>query len=134
MVGAAIEREGRILAAQRSQEMPLPGKWEFPGGKVEPGETHQQALVREIEEELGLQIAVGAYLGVGTAPASRGRTVRLHVYLATLLGGQLELDEHARIGWFDAASLEGLDWAEADIPVIPAAVARLRRERAIDAR
>ena len=59
VVAAAIERDGRYLAARRTRPTDVAGLWEFPGGKVEPGETEEEALVREIREELGVEIAVG---------------------------------------------------------------------------
>ena len=81
VVGAAIVRDGRCLVAKRSPTMRAPGKWEFPGGKVEVGETPHDALVREISEELGVTIEVGALLGRGTATP-----IVLDVYLADKCG------------------------------------------------
>ncbi len=86
VVGAAIlGAGGRCLAARRAAHVPHPGCWEFPGGKVEPGEDPRRALEREIAEELGLAIVAGDFLGRGEAPISGGRTVLLDVYLAELL-------------------------------------------------
>ncbi len=120
VVGAAIVRSGRCLTAQRGERMALAGKWEFPGGKVEAGEAPADALAREVHEELGLRIAVGPLLGTG-----RDRDVRLDVYLASLLGGELRLLEHAAIRWIAAADIDTLDWAEADRPLLPILRARL---------
>ena len=117
VVGAAILRDGRCLAAQRGPGMRLPGKWEFPGGKVEAGEDPRAALAREVREELGLAIAVGELLGTGR-DAAGGLTVRLDVYLATLVGGELSLLEHADARWLQAAELDTLDWADADRPLL----------------
>lgn len=126
VVGAAILRDAECLVVQRAGAMSSPLKWEFPGGKVEIGETPEAALRREILEELALEIEVGDQLGRGTVPGSRGGIV-LDVYRATLTGGQLELREHRRGRWLGAEELGTLDWAAADVPVVPAVAALLRR-------
>ena len=119
VVGAAILRGGLCLVAQRSATMSAPLKWEFPGGKVEPGESPERALARELCEELGVRVEVGTHLGVGSA-VNAGRTIVLDVYAATWLSGELHLAEHAQIAWCDAKRLQELDWAEPDVPIIPA--------------
>jgi 8-oxo-dGTP diphosphatase len=105
--------------------MSLAGKWEFPGGKVEPGESPTVALAREIAEELGLEINVGQHLGTGTATVGT-RLVVLDVYAATITGGSISLREHAQIAWATADELPNFDWAEADVPCLPAVAAWLR--------
>ena len=125
VVGAAILREGRCLAAQRGAAMPLAMQWEFPGGKVEAGEDPRAALQREIREELGLDIEVGELLGRGVA-LERTRQICLDVYLATIAGGELALAEHAATSWVGPDELYELDWAAADVPVLGALEARLR--------
>lgn len=93
---------------------------------MEAGEAPKQALSREIREELGLEIQVGAWLGRGESEVD-GRTIVLDVYLAQVAAGKLELREHCEHGWFSAAALVELDWAPADVPVLPAL------ERALEA-
>jgi len=124
VVGAAIVDGRRCLAAQRSEAMPLPLKWEFPGGKVGHGETAVAALRREIEEEVAVTIEVGALLGRGIDD-STGVRVALDVYLAWILEGEIRLTEHRGCGWFEADALRELDWAAADRPVLPALIAWL---------
>lgn len=119
VVGAAIVEKGLCLVAQRSSAMALPGKWEFPGGKVHPGESPRAALAREIAEELGLTVEVGARIGVGFDDQGP-RRIRLEVYRCTIRGGALQLAEHAAVRWLGPEELEPLDWAEADLPVLPA--------------
>lgn len=126
VVGAAIVRDGRCLVTRRGPTMALAGAWEFPGGKVEAGETPQAALQREILEELGVEIEVGAWLGVGESVVGE-RRIQLDVYLARWVGGRLELAEHDRAEWCGPAELERLDWAEADLPVLPALAEALIR-------
>jgi 8-oxo-dGTP diphosphatase len=108
--------------ALRSARMSLPLKWEFPGGKVEAGESPEEALRREIQEELGLDIEVRGFLGLGQSTCD-GRSIDLSVYEARLLGGdpglKLKLTEHARAQWVNASALGELDWAPADIPIVP---------------
>ena len=117
VVGAALIHDRKCLVAQRSLAMSLPGKWEFPGGKVEPGESPEAALAREIHEELGLTVRVSRFLGRGTAPIG-DRLITLDVYAAHITGGALTLREHAKVTWAGAEQLEEFDWAEADIPSV----------------
>ncbi|HVS16329.1 MAG TPA: (deoxy)nucleoside triphosphate pyrophosphohydrolase [Thermoanaerobaculia bacterium] len=125
VVGAAIVRGGRVLVTRRGPAMALAGKWEFPGGKVETGEDPRAALRREIAEELGVTVTVGALLGRGTAPAGE-REIVLDVYAARLEAGEIAPVEHSEWGWFDADALGALDWAEADLPVLDPLDALLR--------
>lgn len=125
VVGAAILKDGRCLVARRGPGMALAGLWEFPGGKVEPGEAPQDALRREIREELGIEVQVGAPLGVGEAMAGARRIV-LSVYAAEWVSGELQLLEHDEVRWCGVEDVDGLAWAEADVPVLPALKARLR--------
>ena len=128
VVGAAIVDDGRVLVARRSGG-PYDGLWEFPGGKVEPGESDLPALVRECAEELGVAIAPGPFVGEvlldgvvgGGAPGSS----TLRVWAARLESGRPVAHEHAEIRWVDAGGLEDLDWIPADRPLIPAVRALL---------
>ena len=99
--------------------------WEFPGGKVEPGEQPRAALEREIREELHLDVEIGSWLGRGTHRDGH-LVIGLDVYLATITGGEICLTEHRRCGWFSAQQLGDLAWAPADRPVLPALAAFLR--------
>lgn len=130
VVGAAIVRDEpdghSCLVARRAQSMPEAGLWEFPGGKVERGESPEQALEREIAEELGCRIEVGEQLGTGRA-TSMGRRVRLDVYAARVTVGEPSPREHAELLWTAPDRLSGLDWAPADVPVVPEVARWLRR-------
>lgn len=118
VVGAAIADGPRVLIAQRGPLMSSPGKWEFPGGKVQAGETPTQALRREIFEELSLKIKVGTFLGNGTVTTGRQYTLSLDVYAATIQGGALHLAEHSASKWVGSADFANYDWSEADRPIL----------------
>lgn len=114
---AIIERDGLVLAAQRSAAMSLPLKWEFPGGKIDPGETAEDCLRRELVEEMGICVGVAKNL-----PPSmhhyRTFAVTLYPFVCSIESGEIVLYEHAAITWLPAEKLYTLDWAEADLPVI----------------
>jgi 8-oxo-dGTP diphosphatase len=124
VVGAAILHSGRCLVAQRSEAMSMPLSWEFPGGKIEPGESPEAALARELVEELGIEIEVGARIGRGEAEVA-GRLIRLDVYRAKIVAGTPVAREHARVAWLAPDELASLAWAEADLPIVPRVLAAL---------
>jgi 8-oxo-dGTP diphosphatase len=115
VVGAAIVRHGRLLAARRTAPKSMAGRWEFPGGKVEPGETDAGSLVRELDEELGVQISVDRWLA-GEQPV--GESYLLRVAVATLVHGEPAPTEHDRLRWLSAGELGDVDWLEADRPFL----------------
>ncbi|MDT0157630.1 (deoxy)nucleoside triphosphate pyrophosphohydrolase [Microbacterium sp. ARD32] len=117
VVGAAVVRDGTILSAQRSPSMSLPGMWEFPGGKIEAGETPEQALRREMEEELLCKIEVGKHVETTSHEYDFG-VVNLTTFYATLVQGEPSLTEHSEIRWIPAAQLDCVDWAPADVPAV----------------
>lgn len=114
---AIIESDGKVLVAQRAASMAHPFQWEFPGGKWEAGESAENALVREIAEELGLRIAVVEALPPSMHTYEPTKTIRLWPFRCSLLGGQLRLLEHARADWLPPQALAGLDWVAADVPI-----------------
>ncbi len=124
VVGAAIFRGGKCLITRRSARMSHALKWEFPGGKIESGETPEEALRRELMEELGLEIEVGTFLGRGEGRLGDRRIV-LDVYEARWIDGALTLSEHHEYGWFGPDEIFDLDWPEADFPILPAIRDRL---------
>lgn len=117
VVGAVIVDKGNVLAAQRGQGMALAGMWEFPGGKIEENETPQQALQRELQEELKCTAEVGEFVATTEYEYDFGIVV-LTTYYCTLIDGQPTLTEHAAIRWLLGAQLETLEWAPADIPAV----------------
>jgi len=125
---AVIERDGLILAARRSEKMSLPLKWEFPGGKIDPGESPQDCLVRELHEELGVQILVGKRLRPVSYSYPSFR-ITLYPFICRLISAEITLHEHAELAWLLPAKLPELDWAEADLPVIAEYLGLCRRPK-----
>ena len=114
---AVIEHDGMILAAQRSETMSMPLKWEFPGGKLESGETPEACLVREVREELAIGISLGRALPV-TTHSYETFTVTLYPFVCAPADGVMTLHEHRAIAWMEPEQVSALDWAEADLPII----------------
>jgi 8-oxo-dGTP diphosphatase len=115
VVGAAIVRGGRVLAARRMAPASAAGRWEFPGGKVEPGETEAESLVREIVEELGVRVTVLGWLA-GEQPI--GARYVLRVGLASLDDGEPTPTEHDEVRWLSAGELDDVDWLDGDRPFL----------------
>jgi 8-oxo-dGTP diphosphatase len=117
IVAAVIILDGRVLACERSAPPEVAGRWEFPGGKVEPGESDAEALARECVEELGVRVEVGARVGPDV-PLAHGRAV-LRVFAARLLDGDRPRAlEHAAIRWLGADELDSVPWLPADRPIV----------------
>ncbi len=115
---AIIEHEGKVLAARRGAAMSQPLQWEFPGGKVEPGESLAACLARDIAEELGVAVAVGERLPDNVHDYGHGKVIRLVPFRCRLLSHAFTLREHHEIRWLLPDGLPGLDWAPADVPVV----------------
>ena len=117
VVGAAIiDNEGKVLCAQRGYG-PLIGKWEFPGGKIEPGESDRNALKREIKEELDIDIEVYDLIDE-SYNEYKEFNVNLKVFKCRQIGGVIKDNEHKSLVWKKPDELEALDWAEADKPIV----------------
>lgn len=117
VVAALIVREGKLLIARRPQGRHMAGRWEFPGGKIERGETPERALERELSEELGVQTRTGRIYHA-VAHSYPEKDVLLMFYRSTLLGGEPEPIEEAEVRWIGEGELRAYCWAEADEPVI----------------
>lgn len=117
VVGAVIASGDEVLCVQRGPHGALPGMWEFPGGKIEPGETREAALQREVREELRCEITVGDKVTTTSHDYDFG-TVILTTFMCELVEGEPELTEHAEMHWRSIDDLHLLDWAPADIPTV----------------
>ena len=119
IVSCAIieDRDGNVLATQRSPTMSLPLKWEFPGGKVEPNETPEQAIMREIMEELNIEIEIKSRLEevIHEYPTFN---ITLIPFICNYIAGELKLYEHNQFLWLSPDTLLDLDWAAADVPIV----------------
>jgi mutator protein MutT len=124
VVGAAIVRGGRLLAARRTRPAAAAGRWELPGGKIEPGESPDDALVREVTEELGCTIAVTDWLEP-TVTVRPGLSLRVGV--AHVVEGEPDPVEHDEIRWLAAPELGTVDWLDADRPFLADLRALLER-------
>lgn len=117
VVGAVLVKDDRIFAAKRGSGKSMAGLWEFPGGKIEPGETPEQALKRELMEELSIEVDVQDR--IVTSQHDTGSTViNLSTYYCKLISGAPTPSEHQEIRWVPRAELHTLDWAPADIETV----------------
>ena len=117
VVAAAIEKDGLIFCAQRPEGKSLGGCWEFPGGKLENGETPEEALIREIKEEFDSKIEVISFLNEASYEYDFG-IVTMKTYLSKLISGELKLLEHQDSKWLPIEELSELEWAPVDIPAV----------------
>ncbi|MBP2636553.1 MAG: ADP-ribose pyrophosphatase [Firmicutes bacterium] len=117
VIAAVIQDKGTILIARRPIGDKLAGKWEFPGGKVEVGETPEECLRREIKEEVNIEISVSDFFGESIYEYPN-RTIQLKAYWCTWLSGEIELNSHDTIEWVDIACLSDYDFAPADLPFV----------------
>ncbi|AZK96312.1 MULTISPECIES: (deoxy)nucleoside triphosphate pyrophosphohydrolase [Streptomyces] len=123
VAGALLDR-GRLLAARRSAPEEVAGRWELPGGKVEPGERPEDALVRELREELGVLAEPLARIP-GEWPLKRGYVLR--VWTARLLSGEPRpLEDHDELRWLGPDETDDVDWLDQDRPAVAEAVRLLR--------
>jgi len=117
VVGAVLTQGTKVLVAQRGEGMSLTGMWEFPGGKIEQGETPQEALRRELQEELLCTAEIGDKVTTTEHDYDFG-TVILTTFFGTIVDQAPTLTEHAEVRWVEAADLRGLPWAPADVPAV----------------
>jgi 8-oxo-dGTP diphosphatase len=117
VAAAVIERDGKVLIAKRKGKQLNGGKWEFPGGKIEYGETPQDCLVREIYEELSIGITIGEYITTSNYKYP-DKSIELVSYFAQWKCGTITLRDHDEVAWVFPEQLIEYDFSEADIPVI----------------
>ena len=117
VVAASIEKDGKIFCAQRPEGKSLGGYWEFPGGKLEEGESPEEALIREIHEELNSQIEIISFVNEASYDYDFG-TVVMKTFHAKLVSGNLDLLEHQDSAWLEPSRLKTLDWAPVDRPAV----------------
>ena len=122
VVAGALISDSALLVAQRQRPPELAGLWELPGGKVSPGETDAEALMRELREELGIDVVVGDRIG---ADVVIGDALILRAYLVNQTGGSLTALDHRALRWVDTTELRDLPWVPADRAWLPELLSRL---------
>ena len=126
VVGAAMIRGARLLAARRVAPADVAGGWELPGGKVEADESLEEAVVREVAEELGCLVRVVGWLD-GEAPVKPGYVLRVAV--TRWVSGEIVPTEHDAVRWLSGAQLDDVPWLQADVPFLPQLRLLLERGR-----
>ena len=131
VAAAIIEREGRVLIARRSPASKLAGQWEFPGGKVEEGESLQACLARELHEELGIVVEVGVHFHGGDYHYDHG-SFRIEAFRVRWMGETMTLTTHDRVEWVLPSELPGYDLLPADVPIAQELMSTAQPRRGLD--
>jgi len=118
VVAALIWKEGKLLVCQRTRHQTMPLRWEFPGGKIEPGEQPRDALHRELEEELGIDARIGEEVARIEHKYKDGGTVELRFYLVDQYKGEIENRIFRDVQWADRKMLPTFDFLEADLELV----------------
>jgi 8-oxo-dGTP diphosphatase len=126
VVAAIIFDDDKIYCARRADKGETALKWEFPGGKIEKGERPEDALVREIQEELNATISVDKYY-MSVEHQYNSFFVTMHGYLCSLKEGTLKRNEHIEDKWLEISELNTLDWAEADKPIVESLIKSIQQ-------
>ncbi|MEX0940399.1 MAG: (deoxy)nucleoside triphosphate pyrophosphohydrolase [Candidatus Babeliales bacterium] len=117
VIAAVIKKDGKFLIAQRAKEDPLKGKWEFPGGKLEKGETFHECLARELFEELGITATIGEYI-CSSKFSYKGKPMEMLAFVVTSYEGEIQLKEHSAITWINIDEFENYPFPDPDLPII----------------
>jgi 8-oxo-dGTP diphosphatase len=117
VTAAIIEKDGKFLIAKRSKGRHLEGKWEFPGGKIEKGETPEACLARELKEEFGIVTKIGDFVAESIFDYG-DRKIKLLGYRAKYISGEFKLNAHDEIKWINKSEFGIFDFAPADLPLI----------------
>ena len=118
VVAAILQKEDKILIARKKQGKPLAGYFEFPGGKIEEGETPEESLIRELMEEMNIKIAVKEYIGESIYDYGNDKVISLLGYTAEIIDGEIKLSDHDIYEWVTLEQINNYKIAPADIPLI----------------
>lgn len=124
VTAAIIIHDNRVVVARRAPGEKLAGKWEFPGGKIEPGETPEKCLARELAEEFSIQARVGEFVASSTCHYDHD-SIELLAYRVEHIAGDIRLSVHDQLAWVLLSELHQIDFAAADIPLAKAIVGGL---------
>lgn len=129
VVGAIVERDGAVFAARRNADRSAGGLWEFPGGKVEAGESPEVALRRELQEELNVDVAVGPFVDRSLSDVGSVR-IELSCYASEFEGDDpVSSSDHDAMQWVSLTELSSLQWAPGDAPIIKTLAQKLSAPR-----
>ena len=118
VVAAILEKEDKILIAKKREGKPLAGLWEFPGGKIEEGETPEESLIRELMEEMNIKVRVNEYVGESIYDYGDGKVISLKGFTAEIIEGDIKLTDHDEYKWVTLEEIYDYKVAPADIPLI----------------
>ena len=118
VVAALIVKDGQVLICQRTAQQTMPLRWEFPGGKIEPGESHEAALRRELEEELGIRAVIGPKVTTLRHTYLRGGVVELNFFVVEEFRGEIENRIFHDVRWARREELLEFDFLDADVPLV----------------
>ena len=118
VVAAILQKEDKILIARKKEGKPQAGYFEFPGGKIEKGETTEERLARELMEEMNIKIDVKEYVGESIYDYGNGKVISLLGYISEIIDGEIKLSDHDRYEWVTLEEINNYKIAPADIPLI----------------
>jgi 8-oxo-dGTP diphosphatase len=125
---AIITHKTHILCTQRSEKMAHPGKWEFPGGKIEQDELPESCIRREIKEELDIEICILEALPSVRHAYQESIIIELIPFICSYTSGEIKLKEHQQYLWLPVERLGELDWVAADLPIVAYMIAKTRHQ------
>ena len=118
VVAAILQNKDRVLIARKRKGKPLEGYYEFPGGKIEEGETPEESLIRELIEEMNIKIEIKKYIGESIYDYGDGKLIKLYGYTAKIISGEIILTDHDKYMWVTLDEINNYKIAPADIPFI----------------
>lgn len=118
VVAAILKKEDKILIAKKREGKPLAGLWEFPGGKIEEGETPEESIIRELMEELNIKVRVNEYVGESIYDYGDGEIISLKGFTAEIIEGNIKLTDHDEYKWVTLEEIYNYKVAPADISLI----------------
>ena len=122
VTAALITASGKVFVAKRKPSARMPGLWEFPGGKIEKGETPEACLKRELREEFEIEVEIGPYVGTSVYEYDFG-IIELMAFMAKMAEGDIKLNDHSEVAWVEAEAIGDYEFAPADIPFVQMEVA-----------
>lgn len=126
VVAGILKKDDKVLIARKREGKPLAGLWEFPGGKIEEGETPEESLVRELMEEMEIKISVKDYVGKSIYDYGNGKVIELLGYTAEIIEGDIVLTDHDKYIWVALSEINNYSLAPADIPLVEKMIGNIK--------